>query len=520
MRLSCLLLVLVLLLPGVAAAQQPWVRAYREGIQAFERGNDALAESKLKEAKSKGPAQGRRVNFSGINYEPFIPDYYLGLIAARNARHEDARQLLEKAISDGLITQGQRSEYAAATNAIEAATNALRKPKDTAAEELKIARAEFQKHMASAEQALKNRRYDEARAGAKTARPSAKEDASRSELAAFEGRIRTVESADIAAQARDAISKGNDADAQKLLTRLAEVNPQYAGLDALRNDLRDLRQRRDAEQKAREADQIALRARTALNNRDAATAEREISRLADASPQHASLGQLRTDLRTLQDPKPTVNPQFVKLLAEARTHFDARRLDEARVSLDAAYKTAGDPSSRQQADQLRGEIEAAERRLTQEIGRAVKLAWTAVAAKNGGAALIQINELARLDPQHPELVKLRAEHAKLTTAPSTAGADIARIEREAVRQFFRGDYHGAKATLESSVNNKRVSPRIYLYLACSNAALSLLDGPSRNDALLQQARQQYAQAQPQRNPFTADRQYISPRILELLAATN
>jgi hypothetical protein len=238
------------------------------------------------------------------------------------------------------------------------------------------------------------------------------------------------------------------------------------------------------------------------------------------SPQHSSLGQLQNDLKTLETLPPKPNAQFVKLLAEARAHFDARRLAEARVSLDAASKTAGDSSSRQQADSLRGEIEAAERRLTQEMGRAVKLAWTALAAKNGGAAQVQINELARLDPQHPELVKLRAAHAKLTASPPSTGSDIARIERDAVRQFFKGDYQGAKMTLESSVNNGLVSPRIYLYLACSNAALSLLDGPSQNTALLQQARQQYAQAQPQRNPFTADRQYISPRILELLAATN
>ena len=118
MRLPCLPLVVVLLLPASAVAQERWVRAYNDGVRAFEQGNMAVAEAKLKEARELNPRQGRRVTFSSIDIRPYIPDYYLGLIAARNGRHSEAIALLEKAIAAGLVTEGQRNEDAAATGAM------------------------------------------------------------------------------------------------------------------------------------------------------------------------------------------------------------------------------------------------------------------------------------------------------------------------------------------------------------------------------------------------------------------
>ncbi len=378
--------------------------------------------------------------------------------------------------------------------------------------------------MTIAEQALRNRRFAEAWSGAKTARAAARDDRSRGEVTALEGRIRVAESADIGTSVRDALAKGNDAEAQRQINRLAELNPQYTGLEQLRNELTEYRRRRDAEQRGRDADQIVQRARTAIDNRNAAGAAQEIARLAEANPQHSSLGQLRNDLRSLEASlKQPSNQPFQKFVADARTHIQAHRYADARASADSAFKAAGDASSRQQVEQLRSEIDTAEqRRRTQESGRAVKLAWTALAAGNPGAARSQIEVIAGLDPQNSELPKLRAGLAKFEPRPpptTTAGADIARIEREAMRQFFSKDYQGAKATLQSSLKAGRTSPRIYLYLACSDAALSLLSGPSQDAALLQQARQHYAQAKPQENGFAADRQYISPRILQLLGAT-
>jgi len=66
MRALVLALVAVLALPTAAGAQVDWARAYEEGVDAFKKGNDALAEQKLIEARDhkRAPKQSRRANFS------------------------------------------------------------------------------------------------------------------------------------------------------------------------------------------------------------------------------------------------------------------------------------------------------------------------------------------------------------------------------------------------------------------------------------------------------------------------
>ena len=56
MRWLVLTLAAVLALPAAAGAQVAWAKAYEEGIEAFEKGNDALAEQKFIEARDhRGP---------------------------------------------------------------------------------------------------------------------------------------------------------------------------------------------------------------------------------------------------------------------------------------------------------------------------------------------------------------------------------------------------------------------------------------------------------------------------------
>ena len=62
-----------------------WANAYEDGVEAFKKGNDALAEQKFKEARDhqRAPKQSRKANFSSASsIEPFIPDFYLGVIYA------------------------------------------------------------------------------------------------------------------------------------------------------------------------------------------------------------------------------------------------------------------------------------------------------------------------------------------------------------------------------------------------------------------------------------------------------
>ena len=83
MRWLVLTLAAVLALPAAAGAQVAWAKAYEEGVEAFKKGNDALAEQKLIEARdhSRAPKQSRKATFSSVVIRPFIPDFYLGVIA-------------------------------------------------------------------------------------------------------------------------------------------------------------------------------------------------------------------------------------------------------------------------------------------------------------------------------------------------------------------------------------------------------------------------------------------------------
>jgi hypothetical protein len=128
MRALVLALAAVLTLPALAGAQQRWVQAYDDGVKLYEQGNYALAEIKLLEAKgdSRAPkTQTRKHAFSSIALRPYIPDYYLGMIAARQGQHAKAKALLEGAIAAGLVTAKERNDYAAAQDAIATATAAL-----------------------------------------------------------------------------------------------------------------------------------------------------------------------------------------------------------------------------------------------------------------------------------------------------------------------------------------------------------------------------------------------------------
>src|SRR5262245_30539693 len=124
MRATVLFLAAVLLLPLPAAAQVAWAKDYEEGLDLFKKGtNDALAEQKLIQARDhpRAPDQSRKATWSSTYIKPFIPDYYLGLIAERRGEYAKAPRLLEGAIRQGLVTAGDKAEYAAATASLQRA---------------------------------------------------------------------------------------------------------------------------------------------------------------------------------------------------------------------------------------------------------------------------------------------------------------------------------------------------------------------------------------------------------------
>ena len=128
MRTLILALVALLALPPAALAQRDWARAYEEGKEAFDRGNCSVAESKMLEARETGPPkQSRRHNWSSVVYKPFIPDYYLGICAAKQGQYQKAERYLQSALDQKLIVEGDRKEYALATSTLVQARDEIQK---------------------------------------------------------------------------------------------------------------------------------------------------------------------------------------------------------------------------------------------------------------------------------------------------------------------------------------------------------------------------------------------------------
>lgn len=382
MRTPALLLLALLAVPAGAAAQLPWLRDYRDGVREFERGNLALAEQKLKEAKAdpRAPEQSREAR-SGTSMftEVFIPDYYLGVIAARQGRYQEAIKLLEGALAAGLVTKRQRKEF-------DLATTQLARSKEEAG---KLA----------------------------AARPPEPAPPS-------------------------------------------PTPPPPSG---------------------------------------------------PSGPEPAPVKPTPTPTPAPAAPPAWLEP-FRRAIEAGRTALREGRFADARSSAATARQNAGDQSSRGQADSLGREIDSA---VAQEANRAASRVREALTARNVDGAQSQLAVLEGLDPNHSALAQLRRELTRVRDAIAALAA-VARAEREAIFLFFSGDYQKAAGTLRRAIGSGHTSPRIHLYLACSQAALALLSGASRNEDLVQEARRQYALARPAENAFTADRRFISPRILELL----
>jgi hypothetical protein len=85
-----------------------------------------------------------------------------------------------------------------------------------------------------------------------------------------------------------------------------------------------------------------------------------------------------------------------------------------------------------------------------------------------------------------------------------------------VKLFLSGNYQQSADELERAVGSGVTSPRIYLFLASSRAALALLAPPAEKDALVAAARKHYEQAKPAAS-LAADQRFISPSIQRLLA---
>jgi tetratricopeptide (TPR) repeat protein len=91
---------------------------------------------------------------------------------------------------------------------------------------------------------------------------------------------------------------------------------------------------------------------------------------------------------------------------------------------------------------------------------------------------------------------------------------VTRDEQAGMILFYRGDYAGAATELSGTVAGPTASARAYFYLACAQAGMVLTGRADRQ--LLPQAQVNFVAAGGDWSAFEADRQYISPRIREML----
>ena len=321
----------VLLVPAAAGAQQAWAKAYEDGVDAFRKGdNDALAEAKLIEARDhpRAPKQSRRANFSSVVYRPFIPDFYLGVIAARNGHYARAQELLESALANKLITESDKAEF-------QLATASLQRARDEQARLASNVRPTPQPVPAKPPPVITNTNPAPGNPtpapgnpvtlpsnGPGTIvtptpeRPPPPVNTEPAWLAGFRRAMNT---------SRASLQQGRYADARSSLAAARAV----AG-DAPRRQEADALQREIDSAQGAAVQQVVARARLAIQRKDASAATSEVAALRELSPQHAAIAELTRGINALVDGL----DRTAKLANAERTGV--------KLFLSGQYKQAGD----------------------------------------------------------------------------------------------------------------------------------------------------------------------------------
>jgi tetratricopeptide (TPR) repeat protein len=210
-------------------------------------------------------------------------------------------------------------------------------------------------------------------------------------------------------------------------------------------------------------------------------------------------------------PAPVVGPtpaaqaaartNFDGLVRQARAALTDGRWSEARTAATSAKALGVD--NRQADDLLKSvDVEEFTARVT---NRVAARAWPEAAAA--------VENLSKVDPANPLIATTQK-----TIASGIAVDEVLRLERTGIGAFYRGDYQGALSALGQARIDVAPAPdrdRIRLYIACSNAALAILEG-ANGKTRLQRAQELFRQLRPNQDLFAVDRRYISPQILSAL----
>jgi len=362
-------------------------------------------------------------------------------------------------------------------------------------------------------------------------------------------------------QARECLSSNNLTGADDLISQIIRQSPTHADALKLRNEIGQRRQKQEQEVAQKRAIARSLaRARTHLVEGAFEATLRALDEIFAVVPDQpdalklaeaAKAGAAARDTGTAS----AQDESALKAIADARQQAIAECLDAglnavAAARLDEASKELAeirriDPhaaAATELAQRIEAEREMISRRHRLETIRVDVQA--AIAARNADLAERLSKDLAQNGADTRELQDLktliltvrqatsvspppfegRAAAGAPTPVPSATPAPERKLTegdkmaRAGLRAFYQGEYTKALDVLERIPKNAASSvarERVVFYLACSNAAIALLEGDKGKERL-DKARKLYQLAEPGKHPFTLDRKHISPEILGAL----
>jgi len=353
---------------------------------------------------------------------------------------------------------------------------------------------------------------------------------------------------------REMISADNLTGADDLLQQVIRQSPNLPDAKRLRAEIALRRQRfeEDLAQQRAVARAIA-RARTQIAEGAFEAALRTLDEVFLLAPGHADALQLAEQARAGADGRSETAPDA---LARQQSAADARqkaiadcieagvkaasagRLEEAAKELDeirrldsqspAASRLARKIETERQALALRHRLETIRLDVHQALlARNPDLAdrLTRELAQNGAEqGEIEVLKTRIMNARHDATIQMAPPTPRpvATPAPTTERRTLTeadKIARAGLRAFYQGEYAKALDVLEripKTAVSSLARERLVFYLACSHAAIALLEG-DKGRPRLEKARKLFQLSQPEKNPFTMDRRYISPEILGALA---
>ncbi|HEV3141064.1 MAG TPA: protein kinase, partial [Vicinamibacterales bacterium] len=355
-------------------------------------------------------------------------------------------------------------------------------------------------------------------------------------------------------KAREFLAVENVTGADEMLQQVVRQSPNLPEASKLRAEIAQRRQRQEEEVAHKRAVARGLaRARTNIAEGAFEAASRALDEVFALVPNHpdaltlseeAKAGVAGRDSATQDQPSPQAITEArqqaiadcldagLKAVAAGRVDQAAQELAEIRrIDPQAA---AGAQLS-QKIDAERAAI--ARRHHVETIRMDVQ---KAIEARNMDLAERLTKELAESGADTREIQELRTRiltvrhgatavvpppftprPAAPPAAPSTERKPVTeadRMSRAGLRAFYHAEYDKALEAfrrIPKSASGGLPRERVLLYMACSTAAMALLEG-EKGRTRLQQARELFQQAQPDKNPFALDRKYISPEIIGAL----